>query len=568
VSTFYDQASLVLIPSGYKEDVVYSQKPTDGSGDLTFTRASDGTRVNSQGYVERVPWNLLQQSNTFSTTWGNSNTTETGGQADKDGGNNAWLLTKSASNGYLIQSLAQAGVQTASIYAKASDSDWLYLQAVGTSTASCYFDLINGTTGSTGSLIDKSIELIGNGWYRCSITYNQTLSNFRIYPAEANSLSASSGSVFIQDAQLVEGTTAKPYFPTTDRLNVPRLDYSNGCPSLLLEPQRTNLRTHSDDFNNISPSNVTVTSNDTTSPDGTANADKLTPSGTGFHTVGNTISVTAGQKYTISVFYKYGTHKNIGFYDNNTSGSEITINLETNAFTLAANVDDGGIVPYGNGWYRAYATFTAASSNMVNYIIFRNDANNGNYTATGAYSYFYGWQIEQGSYSTSYIPTTSAAVTRVADAAYKTGISSLIGQTEGTMFLDFVLDSVDGLNDFRFSVSEGALYNNEIFIGMTNGYLRAFMQESGSAVYDSGNISPIVGTRYKMALAYANNDVVFYVNGTQKNTSSSATIPNTDEITIGNRTDSKAMVVKETVNQAALFKTRLTNTELAALTTL
>jgi len=561
VSTFYDQASLVLIPSGYKEDVVYSQKPTDGSGDLTFTRASDGTRVNSQGYVERVPWNLLQQSNTFSTTWGNSNTTETGGQADKDGGNNAWLLTKSASNGYLIQSLAQAGVQTASIYAKASDSDWLYLQAVGTSTASCYFDLINGTTGSTGSLIDKSIELIGNGWYRCSITYNQTLSNFRIYPAEANSLSASSGSVFIQDAQLVEGTTAKPYFPTTDRLNVPRLDYSNGCPSLLLEPQRTNLRTHSDDFNNISPSNVTVTSNDTTSPDGTANADKLTPSGTGFHTVGNTISVTAGQKYTISVFYKYGTHKNIGFYDNNTSGSEITINLETNAFTLAANVDDGGIVPYGNGWYRAYATFTAASSNMVNYIIFRNDANNGNYTATGAYSYFYGWQIEQGSYSTSYIPTTSAAVTRVADACSKTGISSLIGQTEGTLFADVYLDSRSSYTYFAIAPNLGS---TTAYIGISFEATTMKFEVVNSGVQAGIIFSNSSTGRFKLAAAYKQNDFTFYVNGTQKGTDTSGTVPACSQLGLYNYNQTQSLKY----NQVLLFKTRLSNTELAALTTL
>ncbi|MGA0081580.1 MAG: hypothetical protein ACO3IT_07435, partial [Ilumatobacteraceae bacterium] len=69
MSDLLNQASLVYIPSGYKEDTAYSVIPTDGSGDLTFTRASDGTRVNSAGLVENVPWNLVEQSNTFSTTW-------------------------------------------------------------------------------------------------------------------------------------------------------------------------------------------------------------------------------------------------------------------------------------------------------------------------------------------------------------------------------------------------------------------------------------------------------------------------------------------------------------------
>ena len=71
MSTLLEQASLVMIPSGYKEDVVYSQIPTDGSGDLTFTRASNGTRINSAGLVEVCPWNLLQYSEDFTNGFWN-----------------------------------------------------------------------------------------------------------------------------------------------------------------------------------------------------------------------------------------------------------------------------------------------------------------------------------------------------------------------------------------------------------------------------------------------------------------------------------------------------------------
>ena len=62
MSTLLEQASLVLIPSGYKEDTVYSVIPSNGSGDMSFTRASDGTRINSDGLVEVCPWNLLTYS--------------------------------------------------------------------------------------------------------------------------------------------------------------------------------------------------------------------------------------------------------------------------------------------------------------------------------------------------------------------------------------------------------------------------------------------------------------------------------------------------------------------------
>ena len=74
MSTLLEQASLVMIPSGYKEDVVYSQIPTSGAGDLSFTRASNGTRINSAGLVEVCPWNLQTYSEDFSNaSWAKNN---------------------------------------------------------------------------------------------------------------------------------------------------------------------------------------------------------------------------------------------------------------------------------------------------------------------------------------------------------------------------------------------------------------------------------------------------------------------------------------------------------------
>ena len=67
--SYFDDASLVMIPSGYKTSKVYSVKPTDGSGDLTFSRSNDtATRVNSAGLIEKVRTNLVLQSQAFNTT--------------------------------------------------------------------------------------------------------------------------------------------------------------------------------------------------------------------------------------------------------------------------------------------------------------------------------------------------------------------------------------------------------------------------------------------------------------------------------------------------------------------
>ena len=94
MSSFYEDASLVMIPSGYKTSNVYSAKPTDGAGDLSFTRSNDtATRVGPDGLIEKVRTNLLTYSNTFTdASWTKLRVTFTGGQSDPFGGTNAWKM--------------------------------------------------------------------------------------------------------------------------------------------------------------------------------------------------------------------------------------------------------------------------------------------------------------------------------------------------------------------------------------------------------------------------------------------------------------------------------------------
>ena len=183
---------------------MYSIKPTDGSGDFTFSRdgsgASPATRVNADGLIEKGRENVLLQSNTFSTTWTNSSSSETGGQSGYDGSSDAWLLTTTTSGGRISQSVSQSGVQTFSVYLKAGSRNWGLL--VSTST-SAYFDLVNGVVGSGGTApIDANIESVGGGWYRCSITASGSNAEVRIYPALDDNDVSGSGSIYMQDAQL------------------------------------------------------------------------------------------------------------------------------------------------------------------------------------------------------------------------------------------------------------------------------------------------------------------------------------------------------------------------------
>ena len=93
--SLYKDASLVMIPSAVKDGKLYSIRPTDGSGDFTFSRGSNlaATRISASQLIEKGRENVLLQSNQFDTTWINVNSSETGGQSGYDGSSDAWLLT-------------------------------------------------------------------------------------------------------------------------------------------------------------------------------------------------------------------------------------------------------------------------------------------------------------------------------------------------------------------------------------------------------------------------------------------------------------------------------------------
>jgi hypothetical protein len=566
----YADASLVLMPSGYKTSVLFSERPMDTDGQIAFTRASNATRVDANGLVEKVRTNLLLQSNQFdvSANWVNTSSTETGGQTGYDGSSNAWLLTKSTVGGRIHQNITGSGILTGSIYLKANASSWGLLQLDGTPDAYAYVDLINGVLGFTGSgNIDATITNVGGGWYRVSVVTNST-TRFRIYPAESDGdVSGPSGSIYIQDAQLEVGDITTDYIPTTTSArstfagttvdgtsvpNLPRIDYSGTEGALLLEPQRTNLCLWSEQLDNAGwskstagTSTISVTANYAVSPDGYKNADRiqLTRDAVGYAQASQTISISSGQSYTFSVYLKSlsGT-PTIMF------GSYGGTNAQTATLT--------------NEWVRYTWTATSPSTSAFAMLMIWGGIGS---TSTSADFLAWGYQFEQGSYATSYIPTLATSVTRVVDAAIKTGITNLIGQTEGTVFLDFVYDAANTANE-RFTISDGTSANR-FFILITTGQILAFNGVTASLDQWGIVTSITVGQRYKIAGAYKANDIVFYVNGVQIGTDTSASIPTCSNLYFANEVGS-GQEWNNLTNQLLLFKTRLSNDKLAALTTL
>jgi len=468
--SFFDDASLAFLPSGGagKDTKAYSIKPTDGSGDFTFSRGSTlaATRVGPTGLIEKGRENLLLQSNNFDTTWGTSSATPISGYADRNGGTNAWLLRELASTAphWIRQSSGlYSGIGTFSFYAKKKDYDWVQFGRSGDGGDYANFNISNGTLGnvSGASIIDRKIDSVGNGWYRCSVTYifgSNSFVGIALIRSDVSTryesyLGDGTSGTYIQDAQVEIGLAATDYIEsgaTTGKAGLledePRFDYSGGatCPSLLLEPSRTTILPYSEYFQGWhSNSNVLFSYNEATSPEGLTNAAKITANGTSGAYFRHTTSATAGDN-TFSIFAKYDDCQyialRIGFF---TGGDDGTVWFDIQNGVKAGS--DGSVMEYdiedyGNGWYRCYVVHNVDAADLTGYaFVFLTNQDEDTLVTNGTGTYFYGAQWEEGSYPTSYIPNHSGgSVTRGGDDLALDGMQSngIFSASAGTLLLD------------------------------------------------------------------------------------------------------------------------------------
>jgi hypothetical protein len=590
---YYAQASLVMVPSLYKTSIVYSERPLSTDGELTFTRASNATRVGPGGLIEKVRTNLLLQSNSFDTTWTAQNATLTSGQSGYDGSSDAWKVeaaTTSTTRLYQSSSIAANTLFTISLYAKVGNVDFVRFNLFTSGTNSiATFDLTDGTTISSNA-IDTAWEDVGSGWVRISATFINvdTITEARIeVRSSSGTATCDAGSfVYIQNAQLETGDIATDYIATTTAAvsvgpvaNVPRLDYlGSSCPRLLLEPQRTNAITFSEQMNNaawIKNVNAAVTANQAISPDGYQNADlvsnTLVGGGMDYYQL---LTGSASTTYTYSVFVKAATHTKcalrafVGATSPFTTTPAAYFDLATASVIQSyGSATNAKIEAVGsNGWYRVSMTFpTIGTSHYLNLFplsdTYTLSASNAplNYSSTGGV-YFWGAQYEIGAYATSYVNTLNSAVTRGADAASKTGISSLIGQTEGTMFVNAANLFPSGSRTIALLYTSGSAFY-QMYVNPSN---QVRVDVNGSFLFLGGSIA--ANTNYKIAFAYKSGEYALYINGTQIATSASTTMPSSlTAYYLGNSLGGEQ---GGAFSQALLFKTRLTNAQLAELTIL
>ena len=557
------------------------------NGDFTFSRGSDisATRVNSSGLIEKAKVNLLTYSNDFSNAaWvklgagTGTAASVTSGFTDPNGGSNAWRLqcdlnggTTTSDQSLIYQSGSGTGVFAFSYYVKSNTG------------ASQNFAFGNDLNGYEQSVATTS-------WQRFDFFKNTSATRNTFIGTRGTTGSDDTLDILIYAAQLNHGLIAQDYVETTTTAvvegltaDLPRLDYSGGasCPSLLLEPQRTNLIPQSEYFGGYTLVNVTANANNATSPEGVQNAYKIVEdsANTNKHFRAANTTLTAST-YAVSAFIKPNNCDVISLREGAVSGDAFTYKFSTGGSSIQGSRWDGATIEaedYGNGWYRISANFTATTGASYNFRIhlLGNDFNQTTNPSVGTYTYtgdgasgiwVYGFQAELGSYPTSYIPCMGTSQTRSVDGSSLTGVSDILGQTQGTIFIEV-----------------GEVHNNSV-TGPTKWFMEIRKDQNNSFGFGSGgadsapnirfvtNIAGSVSTdaepagfsNSKIAIRYTAEDFKIYQNGVLQSTIAKSIGGYVDIQFMEGAGDDLSMPIK----QFSAFPTALTDSECIALTTL
>ena len=358
----------------------------------------------------------------------------------------------------------------------------------------------------------------------------------------------------------------------TTAINVIRRDYSlGGCPNILLEPQRTNLALQSSSFDSatwtkLNGSSVSLTSG-VINPSGGTNSFKYIASNLAFGGIlRQPLSVVSGVSHTFSFFAKKDNYRYVGIRFNTSLNSQRFPNYDFDTDTLNTQGVAGATLSrelWPNGWVRLILTFTTTTTNG-NPDIAITTANGDTSTAlSGGQSVFiWGAQLEQGAYATSYIPTTTASVTRNADSITRNNIftNGLITSAGGTWFVE-LRNNVARVRDTASRIAIGDT------VSFTTNSLILIPPVSLNRASIAKTIGGVITTLFttttdtcKIAINWNGSTANVFVNGVKVVSSSSFTTTNMEFF--GN----SSIGVPYFINEMALFPTPLTDAQCIALT--
>ena len=578
---------------------------------VAFTRATSATYYDGST-TAKAEQNLVTYSQEFdNAAWVKTSATVTANStAAPDGTTTADTLTASAAtSSHLLQRLVTtiaSEPQGYSIYAKYSTAQYIAFGftsgGLGSAWAYVTVDIQNGTItqttngGGAGITISGSITSVGSGWYRISVLGNYTQTN--TYPtilivdtgtpsftAFGNYAWTATGTeaVFIWGAQMEQRTAVTAYTATTTQAitnyvpvlltaggGQPRFDHNpttSESLGLLIEEQRTNLLLYSSQLDTnpwtINASTVTITSNTVIAPDGTLTGDLLKSNSATNDFIYQIPTLAISTVATFSFYIK-----NIDavisrvMSRNSVTSMEVVINWSGATLTsLTINTaTSASFAAVGNGWYRVQVTYTTGETNQQVRIY----PDSGN---TGKSVFVWGTQLEAASFATSYIATTSAAATRAADSAVMTGnnFTSWFNNSEGTLYVE-ASPQTQSSNSFGMaSLTNAGNSNNSIAMYYTGGNV-VDVESLVNAVAQYTYLIPRGAQPTKVAHGYKVNNSNVALNGTAYTADTVCLVPPVSTLTIGTIYDATSYPCNGTVRKLAYYPIRVTDAQLAALT--
>ena len=562
---------------------------------ITFSRPTTATYYDGKT-VAKAEENLWLQSQLFSNaSWSKFALTLTDNATTAPDGTStatSFVPTASSTYHYMYQdTYVRSSTVTVSFYAKSNGYNYATITDASVSNLRAVFDLSLVTATLTGTnanltLTNPTITSVGNGWYRCSVTYNCTNATPAIIPLPTSTTSPAgtwagdgTSGIYIWGAQLEQRSSVTAYTPTTTApitnyipalqtaaANVARFEHdpvTGESKGFLIEEQRTNLVTYSEQFDSWSKYGATVTENIVVSPSGTLKGNKLIENtGTGLHSIYKILTLS-NTVYTLSFYMKAGERTIGGIYTNNPGDSFTYFNLSTGTVGTVGHTS-ATIQAVGNGWYRCSVVFTPTAANC-NISPF-SAATDGSYSYTGdGFSglYIWGAQLEAGSFPTSYIPTVASQVTRSADSASMTGsnFSSWYRADEGTLYSEASCQRVNGSTGPLF-LSSGTANN----IGQYSAdQFHLYVRKNNILQVNLDGGTYVAGQFIKNAGAYKVNDFAVSLNGGLATASSNGGLPEVSALYIGTG-DQGTAPIGGTIKRIAYYPKRLSNTELQAIT--
>lgn len=356
--------------------------------------------------------------------------------------------------------------------------------------------------------------------------------------------------------------------------NQARLDYNPSNPqdpTLLLEPQRENIYTYSQDLSQgTTLTNTSVDNDNTTSPNGSLTGNKLTQTSGAF--TRKNLGVVLSGTYAWSFFAKKGDLRYLNarslFVLNGTTPANGNTIIDLNTNTIAykgTNVTSASIEQYPNDWIKVEIVATdnaTGSGDFVDFFFTDSDTSTQS-TGVAGNGFIWGVQFESGSYGTSYIPNlSSGSTTRTVDTCGDAGNGTII-KSEGSLFVDFTTSN--SANNKRISIIDASDSNNNIFIQLAGTSFAVQIVSGGTTLY-SWSFSVTLSDRHKLALRYKDADSQLYYNGVQKTTTTASGTWFTDGLLdTFNFNQGGGFEFYGEVNQAMIFEV-LTDAELTTLT--